>query len=77
MQVVIGESYSIGRNLIFTYFLACICFPTEARGKSNVFSYGGSEGQADKEQGGASEVVATSRPKKIKGASLFNPNTKR
>ena len=42
-----------------------------------MFSYGGSEGQADKEQGGATEVVATSRPKKIKGASLFNPNTKR
>ncbi len=49
----------------------------ESREKSGMLSYGGAEGHVDKEHSGGTEAVTSSRPKKIKGASLFNPNTKR
>jgi len=49
----------------------------ESSEKSGIFSYGGAEGQTEKERGGTVEMLMSSKAKKIKGASLVNPNAKR
>ena len=54
-----------------------MCF-LESHEKSGIFAYGGAEGQTEKAHGESTmEVLTSSKTKKIKGASLVNPNAKR